>query len=72
MYEELSDCYEELFTKVLELQEKYSEPMIAGNMMVQALRIYKTILNDEEFKDMVEIIAESQGKIEPYDTPTLQ
>ena len=72
MYDELSDCYEELFKKVLELQEKYSNPMIAGNMMVQALRIYKTILNDEEFKDMVEIIAESQSKIEPYDTPTLQ
>ena len=45
--DEVSDCYNEVFTKVLDLQEKYSDPMIAGNMMVHALRIYKSILNDE-------------------------
>ena len=72
MDEGLSDCYEELFTKVVELQEKYSTPMIAVNMMVHALRIYKTILNDEEFISMMETIGESKNKIQPYDTPTLQ
>ena len=72
MDEEVSECYEEIFTKVVELQEKYSTPMIAGNMMVHALRIYKTILNDEEFISMMEAIIESKSKIQPYDTPTLQ
>ena len=72
MDEEVSGCYEELFTKVLELQGKYPDPMIAGNMMVQALRIYKSILNDEEFISMMEAIIESKSKIQPYDTPTLQ
>jgi hypothetical protein len=46
--------------------------MIAGSMVAQALRIYKTTLNDEEFKSMVEAIAESESKIEPYDRPTVQ
>ena len=64
--DEVSDCYNEVFTKVLELQGKYPDPMIAGNMMVHALRIYKSILNDEEFKSMMETIVESKNKIDPH------
>ena len=64
--DDVSDCYNEIFLKIVELQEKYSEPMIAGNMMVHALRIYKSILNDEEFESMVETIVESKNKIEPH------
>ena len=63
---EHEECYNELYTKVVELQDKYSDPMIAGNMMVHALRIYKSILNDEEFISMMETIGESKNKIEPY------
>ena len=63
---EHEECYNELYTKVVELQKKYSDPMIAGNMMVHALRIYKSILNDEEFLSMMETIGESKSKIEPY------
>ena len=70
--DDVNDCYDEVFTKVVELQGKYSDPMIAGNMMVHALRIYKSILNDEEFISMMETIGESKNKIQPYDTPTLQ
>ena len=66
--DEVRDCYNEVFTKVLELQGKYSDPMIAGNMMVHALRIYKSIFNDEEFESMVETIVESKNKIEPHNT----
>ena len=72
MAEELNDCYQDLFGKVIELQEKYSSTMIAGSLVAQALRIYKTILNDDEYKCMIEAIAESQSEIEPYNQPTLQ
>tara|TARA_B100001146_G_C15890162_1_gene309922 strand:+ start:224 stop:439 length:216 start_codon:yes stop_codon:yes gene_type:complete len=65
--DDVSDCYNEIFTQIVKLQEKYSEPMIAGNMMVHALRIYKTILNDEEFVSMMDTIGESKNKIESYD-----
>ena len=64
--DDVSDCYDEVFTKVVELQGKYSDPMIAGNMMVHALRIYKSILNDEEFISMMETIGESKSRIQPY------
>ena len=67
----LNDCYQELFTKVIELQAKYPNQMIAGNMMAQALRIYKSTLDDKGFEAMVDTISESRDRIEPFDKPTL-
>jgi len=67
----LNDCYQELFEKVVELQLKYPNQMVAGTMMAQALRIYKSTLKDDDFKSMIETIAESESKIQPYDKPTL-
>ena len=67
----LNDCYEELFKKVVDLQLKYSSQMVAGTMMAQALRIYKSTLKDDDFKSMIETIAESESKIQPYNKPTL-
>ena len=67
----LNDCYQELFRKVVELQAEYPNQMIAGNMMAQALRIYKSTLDDKGFEAMVDTIGESKDKIEPFDKPTL-
>ena len=67
----LNDCYQELFEKVIELQLKYPNQMVAGTMMAQALRIYKSTLKDDDFKSMIETIVESESKIQPYDKPTL-
>ena len=44
----------------------HNEPMIAGNMMVHALRIYKSILNAEEYNNMMETIVENKNRIEPH------
>jgi hypothetical protein len=67
----LNDCYEELFKKVVALQLKYSSQMVAGTMMAQALRIYKSTLKDDDFKSMIETIVESESKIQPYNKPTI-
>lgn len=67
----LNDCYQEIFIKVVELQAKYPNQMIAGNMMAQALRLYKSTLDDKGFEIMVDTISESRNKIEPFDNPTL-
>ena len=50
----LDDCYQELFEKMVDLQMKYPKQMVAGTMMAQALRIYKSTLDDEGFKAMME------------------
>ena len=67
----LNDCYQELFKKVVDLQARYNNQMIAGTMMAQALRLYKTNLTDEGFKSMVQTIADSGDTIEPFDAPTI-
>lgn len=68
----LDNCYQELFKMVVDLQLKYPTQMVAGTMMAQALRIYKSTLTDDGFKGMMETISESETNIEPYNKPTLQ
>ena len=67
----LNDCYDELFRKVIELQAKYPNQMIAGNMMAQALRIYKSTLDDKGFELMVDTISNSRDGIEPFEKPVI-
>jgi hypothetical protein len=67
----LNDCYQELFKTVVDMQARYNNQMIAGTMMAQALRIYKSNLTEEGFKSMVQTIADSSDTIEPFDTPTI-
>ena len=68
---ELNDCYQELFKTVIDMQVRYNNQMIAGTMMAQSLRIYKSNLTEEGFKAMVQTIADSSDTIEPFDTPTI-
>ena len=68
---DLNDCYQELFKTVIDLQARYNNQMIAGTMMAQALRIYKSNLTDEGFQAMVQTIADSGDTIEPFDTPSI-
>jgi len=69
--EKLNECYQELFKIVIDMQNKYNNQMIAGTMMAQALRLYKSNLTDEGFKAMVEVIASSSDAIQPFDSPTV-
>ena len=68
---ELNDCYQELFKTVIDMQVRYNNQMIAGTMMAQALRIYKSNLTEEGFRSMVQTIADSGDNIQPFDVPTV-
>ena len=67
----LNDCYQELFKTVVDMQAKYNNQMIAGTMMAQALRLYKSNLTDEGFEAMVKVIADTGDSIQPFDSPTV-
>ena len=69
--EKLNDCYQELFKTVVDMQARYNNQMIAGTMMAQALRLYKTNLTEEGFRSMVQTIADSGDNIQPFDVPTV-
>ena len=68
---DLNDCYQELFKTVVDMQARYNNQMIAGTMMAQALRLYKSNLTEKGFKSMVQTIADSSDTIEPFDAPTI-
>ena len=67
----LNDCYQEVFKVMIDLQAKYNNQIIAGTMMAQALRLYKSNLTDEGFEAMVKVIADTRDSIQPFDSPTV-
>ena len=58
--------YDEFFEHVMHLlnDHQQSPELVAGTMMAIAQRIYKTQLNDEEYKEMMEVIKDAPVK--PY------
>ena len=58
--------YEEFFEHAMHLlNDHQKEPeLVAGTMMSIAQRIYKTQLNEEEYKEMMEVIKDAPVK--PY------
>jgi len=42
---------------------------VAGVMLAQALSIYKTAMNDEDYNRMVDNISESRDKVQSFDEP---
>ena len=59
--------YDEFFEHAMHLMNDHQKPpeLIAGTMMAIAQRIYKTQLNDEEYREMMDVIKDAPVK--PYD-----
>ena len=62
----LDDCYDALYQRSLELCMKHDTQIVASTMLAQALRLYKTVLDPEEFQSMIRTIAETADQIQPY------
>ena len=62
---------DELYEEFEKLTMKHEPFMAAGIMMAQAMKIYKAMLSEDEFKLMTEHILESRDNILPVDKPTL-
>ena len=65
----LDNVYQETFQFMNKMLEKHDPQMVAGTMVAQALRLYKSSLSDEGFLQMVETIGESGPDIRPYEKP---
>ena len=66
---ELKEVYNAVFQEVarLILTEKRQTQIVAATLLAQALRLYKSSLNDADFIRMMNSIPESIDKIRPYD-----
>jgi hypothetical protein len=65
---QLQDAYDEIFEKIIEMigMKKYDPQIVAATLMAQALRMYKTILTEEDYIKMVESMAEGALDIDDY------
>jgi hypothetical protein len=66
---ELKEVYNIIFQEVarLLLVEKKQVQIVAATLLAQALRLYKSSLNEADFIRMMKSIPESIDKIRPYD-----
>jgi hypothetical protein len=64
----LQDVYNKIFELANNLitKEKIDPQMVAATLMAQALKMYKIILNEEDFKRLLVTINESVDKIIDY------
>jgi hypothetical protein len=63
----LLNVYDELAKKTIDMLEKYNDDqVIASSLVAQGLRVYKSILSEQEFKDMLKIIVDDATKIKPF------
>jgi len=67
----LNDLYQKMYRDLNKLCEKNDPLMVAGIMMAQAIKIYKTALPDEDFERMMDTIADSKDIVKPLNTPTI-
>jgi hypothetical protein len=69
-FEQLNREFEKLTVDLC--AEGLNEPLeCAGIMMAQAMRIYKTILTENEFNIMVETILKSRAEVQVVKPPTI-
>ena len=67
----LNDLYQKMYRDLNKLCEKNDPLMVAGIMMAQAIKIYKTALPQEDFERMMDTIADSKDIVKPLNTPTI-
>ena len=63
---------DELYEEFEKLTRNHEPFLAAGIMMAQAMKIYKAMLSEEEFKLMTEHILDSRDSIFEVEKPTLQ
>ena len=64
---ELDILYQQIFADAVEYMKDYETQMVAGTLMAIAIRLYKTNLTDDGFKQMLDTIIDCE--VEPYDRP---
>ena len=64
---DLEQIYNDVFGDATRYMEDYEVQAVAATYMAIAIRLYKTNLTDEGFKEMVDTIVECEVK--PYDIP---
>jgi len=60
----LEKIYQEIFKDAVDYMEDYPAQVVAATYMAIAMRLYKTHLEDDAYKQMIETVMETEVK--PY------
>ncbi len=66
---ELEKIYNDIFGDAVGYMRNYETQAVAATYMAIAMRLYKTTLDDEEYKAMIQTVMETEVK--PYKEPKL-
>jgi len=64
---DLERIYNDIFGDAIEYMRDYEAQAVAATYMAIAMRLYKTHLDEEEYKSMIQTVMESE--IKPYKVP---
>ena len=64
MSDPLEKIYQEIFADAIEYMKKHEVQAVAATYMAIAMRLYKTHLEDDAYKQMIETVMETEVK--PY------
>ena len=64
MKDPLEEIYQEIFEDALEYMKEHEVQAVAATYMASAMRLYKTHLEDDAYKKMIETVMETEVK--PY------
>ena len=63
----LNKAYDIIFEQVEKLTKDGVEPIvIAGTLMAQSMRLYRTVLSDDDFEKLMDTVFGKLDEIEPY------
>jgi hypothetical protein len=68
---DVNEVYNEVFRLMIRLCRDYDPLAVSGVMLAQSLRLYKTILSEEEYESMCDSIKDSMTRVEKYEDKTL-
>ena len=66
---DLEQIYNDVFADATEYMNDYEVQAVAATYMAIAMRLYKTHLDDAEYKSMIQTVMDSEVK--PYKEPKL-
>ena len=64
MSDPLEKLYEKVFEEAVDYMKEHEVQMVAATYMAIAMRLYKTHLEDDAYKQMIETVMETEVK--PY------
>ena len=66
--ENTEEVYQKIFVKMTSLLEDNDAMVVASTMLAQSLRLYKTIMPEDEFEKLLEFMSSSDyTNIQPFD-----